>query len=72
MPSCEGGKKKPLIQPKKQAKEKDEDDKSFQAETQRGGEETLVAESKGLQEVSPPPITGGTKKSVKKSAVPCA
>uniref|UniRef100_H0XHW4 Uncharacterized protein n=1 Tax=Otolemur garnettii TaxID=30611 RepID=H0XHW4_OTOGA len=64
MAGCEGGKKKPLKQPKKQAKEMNEEDKVFkqkQKEEQKKLEELKVKSAwKG------PLTTGGIKKSVKK------
>ncbi|KAL0629980.1 Translation machinery-associated protein 7 [Plecturocebus cupreus] len=62
MSILEGGKKKPLKQPKKQAKETDEEDKAFkqkQKEEQKKLEE-LKAKAKE------PLATGGIKKSGKK------
>ena len=64
MPGCEGGKKKPLKQPKKHDKEMDEGDKAFkqkQKEELKKLEELKVkARGKG------PLATGGIKKSGKK------
>ncbi|XP_036018670.1 translation machinery-associated protein 7-like [Mus musculus] len=68
MSSREGGKKKPLKQPKKRAKEMDEEDKAFkqkQKEKQKKLEE-LKAKAAGKG----PLATGGIKKSGKKQAVP--
>ncbi|KAM9701920.1 translation machinery-associated protein 7-like [Dama dama] len=63
MSGCKGGKKKPLKQPKKQAKEMDEDKafKQKQEEEQKKLEELKAkAAGKGLL------ATGGIKKSGKK------
>ncbi|XP_037851235.1 translation machinery-associated protein 7-like [Chlorocebus sabaeus] len=63
MSGRKGGRKKPLMQPKKQAKEMDEEDKAFkqkQKEEQKKFEELKVkAVGKG------PMATGGIKKSGK-------
>ncbi|XP_069315774.1 translation machinery-associated protein 7-like [Eulemur rufifrons] len=56
MSGCEGGKKKPLKQPKKQAKEKDEEDKPLK-QKQKEEQKKLGAKSEGH---------GGIKKSGKK------
>ncbi|XP_062970005.1 translation machinery-associated protein 7-like [Cynocephalus volans] len=50
MSSCQGGRKQPLKQPKKQTKEMDEEDKAYQAETKRGAEELedLKAKATGM------------------------
>ncbi|XP_069853250.1 translation machinery-associated protein 7-like [Dipodomys merriami] len=64
MSGLEGGKKKPLKQPKKQAKEMDDEDKAFkqkQKEKQKKLEE-LKAKAAGKR----PLTTGGIKKSGKK------
>ncbi|XP_036353441.2 translation machinery-associated protein 7 [Ochotona princeps] len=63
MSGREGGKKKPLKQPKMQAKEMDEEDKAFkqkQKEEQKKLEELKAKAGKG------PLATGGIKKSGKK------
>ncbi|XP_054574478.1 translation machinery-associated protein 7-like [Eptesicus fuscus] len=63
MSSREGGKKKPLKQPKRQAKEMDEEDKAFK---QRQKEEKKLQELKAKAEGKGPLATGGIKKSDKK------
>uniref|UniRef100_G1Q355 Uncharacterized protein n=1 Tax=Myotis lucifugus TaxID=59463 RepID=G1Q355_MYOLU len=64
MSGCESGKRKLLKQPKKQAREVDEDDKVFKQKQKRGTEETggvkVEATGKG------PLAMGGIKKSGKK------
>uniref|UniRef100_A0A8I5ZV41 Coiled-coil domain-containing protein 72 n=1 Tax=Rattus norvegicus TaxID=10116 RepID=A0A8I5ZV41_RAT len=64
MSGREGGKKKPLKQPKKQAKEMDEEDKAFKQKTKGGTDETRGAESQG-QGGKGALATGGIKKSGK-------
>ncbi|XP_055483258.1 translation machinery-associated protein 7-like, partial [Psammomys obesus] len=59
----EGGKKKPLNQPKKQAKEMDEEDKAFK---QKQKEEQKKLELKAKAAGKGPLATGGIKKSGKK------
>lgn len=68
MSSLKGGKKKPLQQPKKQAKEMDEEDMSFE-QREKKSKETWGTESKGQQEE--PQDTCVMKKSGQKLAVPC-
>ena len=60
MSGREGGKKKPLKQPKKQAKEMDEEDKAFKQKQKKLEELKAKAAGKG------PLATGGIKKSGKK------
>lgn len=64
MSGREGGKKKPLKAPKKDAKDLDEDDIAFkqkQKETQKA-----LAEAQKKAEKKGPLVTGGIKKSGKK------
>ncbi|XP_040598840.1 translation machinery-associated protein 7-like [Mesocricetus auratus] len=64
MSGCEGGKKKPLKQPKKQAKEMGEEDKAFK---QKQKEEQKKLEELKAKAVGKGPLgTGGIKKSGKK------
>ena len=58
-----GGKKKPLKQPKKQAKEMDEEDKAFK---QKQEEQKKLEELKAKATGKGPLATGGIKKSGKK------
>ena len=60
MSGREGGKKKPLKQPKKKAKEMDEEDKAFKQKQKKLEELKAKAAGKG------PLATGGIKKSGKK------
>ena len=60
MSGHEGVKKKPLKQPKKQAKEMDEEDKAFKQKPKKLEELKAKAAGKG------PLATGGIKKSGKK------
>eukprot|EP00069_Balaena_mysticetus_P000960 bmy_14988T0 len=64
MPGREGGKKKPLKQPKKQAKEMDEEDKAFKQK--RKEEQKKPEELKAKAAGKGPLATGGIKKSGKK------
>nr|XP_037866315.1 translation machinery-associated protein 7-like [Chlorocebus sabaeus] len=64
MSGCEGGKKKPLKQPKKQAKEMDEEDKAFKQKQKE--EQKKLEELKAKAMGKGPLATGGIKKSVKK------
>ncbi|TKC47200.1 hypothetical protein EI555_018313 [Monodon monoceros] len=66
MSGCEGG-KKPLKQPKKQAKEMDEEDKAFK---QKQKEQKKFEELKAKASGKGPLATGGIKKSGKKFLVP--
>ena len=66
----EGGKKKPLKQPKKQAKEMDEEDKAFKQKQKE--EQKKLKELKAKAAEKGPLATGGIKKSGKKQAVLCA
>ncbi|XP_037054354.1 translation machinery-associated protein 7-like [Peromyscus leucopus] len=59
----EGGKKKPLKQPKKQAKEMAEEDKAFK---QKQEEQKKLEELKAKAAGKGPLATGGIKKSGKK------
>ncbi|CAN0536400.1 unnamed protein product, partial [Rangifer tarandus platyrhynchus] len=63
MSGREGGKKKPLKQPKKQAKEMDEEDKAFK---QKQEEQEKLQELKAKALGKGPLATGGIKKSGKK------
>ena len=63
MSGHEGGKKKPLKQPKKQAKEMDEEDKAFK---QKQEEQKKLEELKAKATGKGPLATGGIKKSGKK------
>ncbi|XP_059011945.1 translation machinery-associated protein 7-like [Mustela lutreola] len=69
MTGCENG-KKPLQQPKKQAKGMDDEDKSFKQKHKEEQKEleklNMAAKGKG------PLVTGRIKNSGKKQAVPCA
>ena len=62
MQGCEGGKKKPLKLPKKQAKEMNEEDKAFKQKEEQKKLEELKAKASGKG----PLATGGIKKSGKK------
>ncbi|XP_055965364.1 translation machinery-associated protein 7-like [Sorex fumeus] len=63
--SChKGGKKKTLKQPKKQAKEMDEEDKAFKQEQKE--EQKKLEELKARAAGKDPLATGGIKKSGKK------
>ncbi|XDA80148.1 hypothetical protein R6Z07F_010141 [Ovis aries] len=64
MSGCEGGKKKPLKQPKKQAKETDEEDKTFKQKQKE--EQKKLKELKAKAVGKGPLATGGVKKSGKK------
>ncbi|TKC35646.1 hypothetical protein EI555_018854, partial [Monodon monoceros] len=59
-----GGKKKPLKQPKKQAKEMDEEDKAFKQKQKE--EQKKLEELKAKAAGKGPLATGGIKKSGKK------
>ena len=59
-----GGKKKPLKQPKKQAKEMDEEDKVFRQKQKEEQKKLEELKTKATRKV--PLATGGTKKSGKK------
>ncbi|XP_043333212.1 translation machinery-associated protein 7-like [Cervus canadensis] len=60
----EGGKKKPLKQPKKQAKKMDEEDKAFKQKQKE--EQKKLEELKAKAAGKGPLATGGIKKSGKK------
>ena len=62
MSGREGGKKKPLKLPKKQAKEMNEEDKAFKQKEEQKKLEELKAKASGKG----PLATGGIKKSGKK------
>ena len=70
MSGREGGQKKPLKHPKKQAKETDKEDKAF--EQKRKEEQKKLKELQAKAAGKGPLATGGIKKSGKKQAVPCA
>ncbi|XP_062070287.1 translation machinery-associated protein 7-like [Lepus europaeus] len=70
MSGREGGKKKPLKQAKKQAKEMDEEDKAFKQKQKE--EQKKLKELKVKVAGKGPLATGEIKKSGKKEAVPCA
>ncbi|KAL6058272.1 hypothetical protein STEG23_003487 [Scotinomys teguina] len=63
MSGHEGGKKKPLKQPKKQAKEMDEEDKAFEQKEKE--EQKKLEELKAKAAGQGPLATGGIKKSGK-------
>ncbi|XP_065778330.1 translation machinery-associated protein 7-like [Muntiacus reevesi] len=63
MSGHEGGKKKPLKQPKKQTKEMDEEDKAFK---QKPEEQKKLEELKAKAKGKGPLATSGIKKSGKK------
>ncbi|KAH0502246.1 Translation machinery-associated protein 7 [Microtus ochrogaster] len=63
MSGREGGKKKPLKQPKKQAKEMDEEDKAFKQKQRE--EQKKLEELKAKAAGKGPLATGGIKKSGK-------
>ncbi|XP_039328348.1 translation machinery-associated protein 7-like [Saimiri boliviensis] len=69
MTSQEGGKKNPLKQPKKQAKEMDEEDKAFKQKQKE--EQKKLERLKAKASGKGPLATGRIKKSGKKLAVPC-
>ena len=69
MSGREGGQKKPLKHPKKQAKETDKEDKAF--EQKRKEEQKKLKELQAKDAGKGPLATGGIKKSGKKQAVPC-
>ena len=64
MSGREGGKKKPLKHPKKQAKETDEEDKAFKQKQKE--EQKKLEELKAKATRKGPLATGGTKKSGEK------
>ena len=70
MSGLEGGEKKPLKQPKKQAKEMDEEDKAFKQKQKE--EQKKLKELKAKATEKGRLATGGIKKSGKKQAVLCA
>ncbi|KAK2108935.1 Translation machinery-associated protein 7 [Saguinus oedipus] len=67
MSGWEGGKKKPLKQPKKQAKEMDEEDKAFKQKQKE--EQKKLEEPKAKAAGKGPLATGGIKKSGKNAAL---
>ncbi|XP_054979833.1 translation machinery-associated protein 7-like [Sorex araneus] len=64
VPCRKGGKKKPLMQHKKQAKEMDEEDKAFKQKQKE--EQKKLEELKAKEAGKGPQATGGIKKSGKK------
>ena len=56
MPGCEGGKKKPLKQPKKQAKEMDEEDKAFKQKQKEEQKKLKELQAKDAGKGPRPPV----------------